>query len=334
MAVKPVIGITMGDFNGIGPEIIIKSLLDKRLIRLFTPLIIGSQSVFEDVTEKLKAKNLIRIKYIDSLDNFSADKINIYDICNLEKQDISKGFSSVKSVSSAFTSLKTSIELWKKGMISALVTAPINKSSLKECETFYQGQTEFIAAESESRAYLMLMVSKSMNVGLVTTHHAVSDIVPLISEELIIEKAEILYKSLIRDFKIKNPVIGICALNPHAGDNRLFGNEEETIIKPAIKKLTKNGILAEGPFAADSLFHRYREKRLSAFLAMYHDQGLIPFKLISFNRGVNYTAGIPLIRTSPDHGVGYDIAEKMIADETSMKEAIKLAVKFAKRRSN
>ncbi|RKY84935.1 4-hydroxythreonine-4-phosphate dehydrogenase PdxA [candidate division KSB1 bacterium] len=334
MKKKPVIGITMGDFNGIGPEVIAKSLLDNKIISQSIPVIIGNELVFKDIFNKLNIKKNINLLLPPIYKNILENSINIYSIIKLKNKDIKRGFSTEKGDIAAFQSLKEAITLCLKGEIDAIVTGPLSKSSLNRRGHFFQGQTEFIAKESGCEKYLMLMVSKQMKVGLVTTHHPLSDIPSLISEKLIVEKCEILYNSLRDDFNISNPLIGVCALNPHAGDNKLFGDEEEKIIKPAVKFLQKKGINIEGPFSSDSLFFKYRTSKFSAFLAMYHDQGLIPFKLISFNKGVNYSAGLPLVRTSPDHGVGYDIATKMIADETSMKEAIKLAIKIVKRRSH
>jgi len=332
MRLKPVIGITMGDFNGIGPEVICKALSDKKIAQSCTPLIVGNKFVFDEIIKKIKSASQITPRYINSLEGIKENCINILNIIPAVKDDIKRGKQTNKSITSAFLSLEESIKLWKQKKISAIVTAPLNKSSLKRNNEFSPGQTEFIANRAGSKKYLMLMVSKKIKIGVITTHYPVSEITSLISKNLIIEKGEILYNSLKNDFGIKNPVIGLCALNPHAGDNNLFGYEEEKIILPAVKKLTEKGIKIEGPFAADSLFNKYNMNKFNAFLAMYHDQGLIPFKLLSFNHGINFTAGIPVIRTSPDHGVGYDIADKFIANEQSMKEAIKLAVKLVKRR--
>lgn len=324
------VGFTIGDPTGIGIEVILKTLSNKEILDFFIPIIFGSIQLLNYYKNAIGQKKLF-LKEISKEEDALIGKINILNISN-EFSFIQFGKPSVQSAKFAWESLEYATNSIQEKKIQVLVTAPINKASFYQKKFNFFGHTEYLERKLNEKS-LMLMTSEFLNIGLVTNHLPINKIVSNITEKLIISKLKILNQTLIQDFRIQKPKIAVLGLNPHAGDNSLLGNEEKEIIKPAIEKLfLENKILAFGPFSSDSFFCHEKLKNFHAVLAMYHDQGLIPFKTIAFQEGVNFTAGLSYIRTSPSHGVGYDIAGKGIADETSLKYAIFKALEIYKKR--
>lgn len=327
---KPKIGITMGDVNGIGPELIIKAFLDQRFKESFVPIIYGSSRV---VNIYRKVMNINKFHYVVVQNPSQAQyrKLNIIEsVPDLERVDIGK--SSEIGGRAAHEALKRAIQDAQHGEIDALVTLPVDKKSMQEFVPEFKGHTELLAEAFNVPQNLMMMVSEDIKVATVTNHLAIQDVSRNLSVERIVTKARILNDSLENDFSIQKPMIAILGLNPHAGDRGLIGNEEAEVISHAVTELKKSGIKAFGPYPADGFFGSMSYQKFHATLAMYHDQGLIPFKLIAGYNGVNFTAGIPFIRTSPDHGVAYDIAGKGTADPASVRQSIYLALDILKER--
>lgn len=330
MSASPLIAITVGDYNGIGPEVTLKALRDEELRRSFRPLLIGPHRVFEEVNRALgNAVPLVRVK---SLSDLPADGIPI-----LEPPDCPEIFREPGKLSSdaghvAGRAIEVAARLALENKVSAVVTAPVTKQALALAGYDLPGQTEMLARLTNARHFAMMLVGGGLRVALVTTHCALSRVPSLLSHSVIVEKLLVVDRSLRKDFEIEHPKVGVCSLNPHAGEGGLFGREEIEIIRPAIEEAQSQGIDVEGPFAADTLFAKWEAVLYDAYVTMYHDQGLIPLKMRSFGRGVNFTAGLPILRTSPDHGTAFDIAGKYIADAGSMKEAIRLAVHLAQKR--
>jgi 4-hydroxythreonine-4-phosphate dehydrogenase len=330
MTRKPRIAITIGDFNGVGPEVILKSITDERINKLCSIFLIGSYSVLEFYNRRFKIEAMLT--RINSLEDWSDKTANVIDVCDVKKRDIRIGKALALAGRCAAQAIQQGVDLCLKGYTSALVTGPLSKESLNLAGYRYPGQTEMLASLTNSERVIMMLVSKKMKVGLVTTHVPISKVVKSITKEKIIEKIEILHASLKRDFRMKNPSIAVLALNPHAGDRGVAGSEDDAVVRPAIQLLKRRHFNVGGPFPADSFFGNKSSSIYDAVLAMYHDQGLIPMKMSSFGRGVNFSAGLRIIRTSPDHGTAYDIAGKGIASADSMKEAIKLAVRLSRNR--
>ena len=328
----PGIGISMGDYNGVGPEVTLKALASLPQTIRSHVVLIGSPLVYQSLLESLSIS--IDLQLVASIDQScpGGSSLCVYDPAAELPVNIQHGILTVESGRAAATALIAGINLAKTGQIDALVTAPINKKAFDLAGYHYPGQTEMLAKYTDTRQFAMMMISETFKLGLVTTHCAIADIAKQLSESLVSEKIGIVHKSLIDDFKIEKPTIAVTSLNPHCGDGGLFGHEEETIIAPAIETMRCEGINVHGPFAADSLFAAIKRSNYDAYIAMYHDQGMIPLKLMSFGRGVNFTAGLKIIRTSPDHGTAFDIAGKFIADAGSMKEAINLAYELVQKR--
>lgn len=324
------IGVTMGDINGVGPEVIIKTFLDNRMMQVCTPVVYGSSKVASFYRKQLNTGDFTFniIKDASQATNKNPNMINVWD----EETKVDVGESTELGGTKALQSLKATVADLKAGKIDAMVTAPINKNNIQSSEFKFPGHTEFLAEYFETKKYLMLLVNGNLRVGTVTGHIPLSEVSKAISKEKIIEKAEILNESLIKDFGIRKPKIAVLGLNPHAGDNGLLGKEEKETISPAVQQLKEKGILAFGPYAADGFFGSGAFENYDGVLAMYHDQGLAPFKALSFSSGVNFTAGLPIVRTSPDHGTAYDIAGKNLASENSFREAIYLASDIVKKR--
>lgn len=324
----PIIGITLGDINGIGSEVILKTLSDPRILKLCTPVIYASVKA---ITKFKKIYNLGKLNFnpAENLQKISLGKINVLDAIDPEIE-IQLGQSTEEGGKAAFQSLEkaTSDLLSKK--INALVTAPINKKNIQNEDFTFPGHTEYFAENAGVENVLMMLISDNLRVGVVTGHIPLKDVSKSITEKLLIDKIKIMHTSLIKDFGIRKPKIAVLGLNPHAGDNGLLGSEENEIIIPALEKLKNENILAFGPYPSDGFFGNYKFKAFDGVMAMYHDQGLIPFKTIAFETGVNFTAGLPFIRTSPDHGTAYEIAGKNKANETSFREALFLAIDVAK----
>ena len=317
------VGITLGDTNGVGCEVIIKTLADNRMCELCTPIIYGSAKAISFYKNKMANVGEFQYNLIASASEANAKKINLINLTT-EEVKIEPGVINKASGDVAVKALLRSSSDYKAGLIDVIVTAPINKESIQSDAFNFTGHTEFFASEFEGEP-LMLMCSELLKVGLVTMHIPVSQVSSQITSEKIVDKLKQLRKTLISDFSIVEPRIAVLALNPHSGDGGLFGEEESLVIKPAIERAAKEGILAFGPFAADGLFAARAYTKYDAVLAMYHDQGLAPFKALT-PEGVNVTSALSVIRTSPDHGVAYDIAGQNKADERSMREAIYMAI--------
>lgn len=314
------VGITIGDYNGIGPEVIIKTLEDERIFRFCSIVIYGQKSIISYYAKNLKVQNF-NIQELEDIEKLNPKIPNIINCWN-EQVRIQMGTAEAEAGARAMICLNRAISDLTSGKIDVLVTGPVNKSTINEHHPDFTGQTEYIAKAAGSDTSMMLLVDEGLRVGLVTNHVSLKDVTGKIDSNLIVQKLEILNQTLKQDFLISKPRIAVLGLNPHAGDNSLLGKEEKDIIAPAVNRAKEKGILALGPFPADGFFGAHQYRKFDAVLAMYHDQGLVPFKTLSFGTGVNFTAGIPVVRTSPDHGTGYDIAGKNLASPDSLRNAI------------
>ena len=330
MSMRLKIGITQGDTNGVGWEVILKIFSDNRLTELFTPVIYGSGAAAAYYQKRLNDIEPVKFVVVDSAERAQQGRVNLVE-CGAKELSVTPGKPSKAGGEAAAAALNKAIKELKDGAIDAMVTAPIDKEMIQS-ETFsFTGHTEFLAKELEGEP-LMIMTSELMRVGLATIHVPVAEVAQSLSKELIVERINQINASMRQDFGVVRPKVAVLALNPHAGDGGLLGKEEQDIIKPAIVEAYEGGVLAFGPFAADGFFASGQFKNYDAILAMYHDQGLAPFKTLTPN-GVNFTASLSEVRTSPDHGVAYDIAGKGIADEQSMRNAIYEAIDIVQRRS-
>jgi 4-hydroxythreonine-4-phosphate dehydrogenase len=330
MSEKLKIGISVGDVNGIGLEIIIKTLADARIFDYCTPIVYGHTKVASFHRRTVQVHDL-NFNVIDNPANAHHKKANIIN-CWEEDVKIDLGVSNQVGGKYAFISLQRATDDLIAGHIDALVTAPINKDNIQSEDFNFPGHTEYLQQRDNSPEVLMFLVSETLRVGVVTGHIPVSQIPQAISTEKILAKLKLMNTSLKQDFWVRKPKIAVLGLNPHAGDNGLIGSEEKDVIIPALEEARANDILAFGPYPADGFFANGSYMQFDAVLAMYHDQGLIPFKQISFESGVNYTAGLSFVRTSPDHGTAYDIAGKNKASETSFREALFEAIHIVKHR--
>jgi 4-hydroxythreonine-4-phosphate dehydrogenase len=317
---KPRIGISIGDLNGIGPEVIIKSLSDSRMVNLFTPVIYGSGRVLS-YYKKLMSNEEFNYSQVKTKGQWASRQINVVN-CWEDQIEINPGKASKETGRAALLSLKRACEELKEGLIDALVTAPIDKHTIHSEEFPFKGHTEFLTSYFAAAESLMLMVGDKLRVGLVTEHVPVSEIAQHITRERVESKLKLMEMSLRKDFGIAKPRMAVLGLNPHAGDEGLIGSEEGQVLKPLINDWKNKGKLVSGPFPADGFFASGQYARFDGILAMYHDQGLIPFKSIAFENGVNFTAGLPVVRTSPDHGTAYSIAGKNTVDDSSFREAL------------
>lgn len=324
------VGISIGDINGIGLEVILKTFADKRMLELCTPVIFGSTKLISNF-KKERFSN-IQVHGISNLGQIQHGKINVFNVWN-EEVKLSVGESNEVGGKYAFLSLQASVKALKEGQIQTLVTAPINKENIQSDAFSFAGHTEYLESELAGKS-LMILMSGKLRVGLITGHIPISEIPKTITPELIKSKVEVMYKTLVQDFGISRPKIAVLGLNPHCGDNGVIGKEDEEIIRPTLKSIQEQGKLVYGPFAADGFFGSKGYTQFDGILAMYHDQGLAPFKTLSFGKGVNFTAGLNQIRTSPDHGTGFDIAGKGIAEESSFKEALFSAIDIYRKRLN
>ena len=324
-----IVGISVGDLNGIGSEVILKTFEDTRMLELCTPVIFANVKIISFLKREL---NLIAaIHGIDKLDQLVVGKINVLNVWR-EGVDLEFGKNDATVGSYAIKSFVAATKALKEGFVDVLVTAPINKYNIQSEEFKFPGHTDYLDKELNGNA-LMLMVHDDLRVGLLTDHVPVNEVAQQLTEKLISEKLETIINTLKQDFEIEKPKVAVLGLNPHSGDNGVIGNEEEKIIKPTLKKLFEAGNMVFGPFPADGFFGSGQYEKYDAVLAMYHDQGLIPFKTLSFGNGVNYTAGLDKIRTSPDHGTAYEIAGKGMANNESFKEAVYLAIDIFHRRN-
>lgn len=329
---KPIIGITCGDLNGIGTELIIKTFSDNRILEHCTPIIFSSNKVINFYRKSMPEINF-SFQTIKEYNRVNHKQVNLFN-CWEEEVNINPGQLTLEGGKYAAISLQTAVAALKQNQIDGLVTAPIHKKNIQSADFSFTGHTPYLKNIFGAGDVAMMLCADNFKVALVTEHVPVSAITQNISKEKILSKLQIINKSLQKDFGINKPKIAVLGLNPHAGDEGLIGNEEETIIKPAIKEAKNNNMLVIGPYSADAFFARRSYTRFDAVLAMYHDQGLIPFKTLASGEGVNFTAGISGVRTSPDHGVAFDIAGKNIADNSSFLLAIYECIDIINRRND
>lgn len=328
----PNIGITIGDINGIGPEVLLKALSNNRINKICNPIIYGSGKHLS------KYKNLIEMRdwqflTINSPKQANSRQSSLINCLQGEYFELELGKIDKKAGKLAFDSLKRATEDLKKGDLDAIVTAPLSKDNTQSDSFNFPGHTEFFAHEFESKNYLMFMVSELIKMGVVTGHIPLDQVKKYLTKDLIVSKVQIMIDSLKKDFNIQKPKIAVLGLNPHAGENGLLGTEENDVISPAINELRSKNNLVFGPFPTDGFFASKLYTQYDGVMAMYHDQGLTPFKMLAFETGVNFTAGLPIVRTSPDHGTAFNIAGKNEADASSMLHAIYTAIDIAKTRN-
>ena len=327
---RPVIGISIGDMNGIGTELIIKTFSDHRILELCTPIIFASNKVINFYRKAIPDVNF-SYQNIKDFTRINHKQINLFN-CWEEEVNITPGQLNETGGKYAVRSLSNAVRALKENKIHGLITAPLHKKNTQSPDFNFTGHTPYLQHVFGVNDVVMLMTSENLKVGLVTEHLPLAEVAKHITREAILSKLNILNQTLIKDYGIDKPKIAVLGLNPHAGDEGLIGREEEEIIKPAIKD-AKHNMIVMGPFSADAFFARRQYLKFDAVLAMYHDQGLIPFKTLSIGEGVNYTAGLPAIRTSPDHGTAFDIAGKNIADHSSFLSAIYECLDIIQRRN-
>ena len=325
---KIVVGISIGDTNGIGIEVILKTFQDKRMLDFCTPVLFGSTKVISFHKKNLSLE--IPFHSINSIEQLHHNKINILNIWK-EQTPIKIGSPTDTSGTCAFQSLETATKHLKEDAIDVLLTAPINKENIQSDTFSFPGHTEYLENQLEGES-LMILISDTLRVGLITGHIPISQVSENINPKLIQTKVNILHRSLQQDFGINKPKIAILGLNPHCGDKGVIGKEDDQVIRPTIKEIQETGKIVYGPYAADGFFGSETYKQFDGILAMYHDQGLAPFKALSFGNGVNFTAGLSKIRTSPDHGTAFEIAGKNQANPTSFKEALFAALEIYTKR--
>lgn len=331
IANKTIIAITHGDMNGIAYEVILKTLAEPRVYDEFVPVIYGSSKA-AGFYRKLFDIPGINLNIINTVEEAHSKKVNIIN-CTDDEIKVEPGKSTAEAGKAAFAALEKATEDLKRGLVDAIVTAPINKKNIQSDKFQFPGHTEYFEKQfGEGKTALMLLVNDVMRVAVVTGHIPIGKVTESISTELILEKLRVLNRSLKQDFTIIRPRIAVLGLNPHAGDAGVIGNEEETIIIPALKAAEKEGLLCFGPYPADGFFGSGNFNKFDGILAMYHDQGLIPFKAISMDNGVNFTAGLSITRTSPAHGTAYDLAGKNIASEESFRQALLMAYDISQNR--
>ena len=324
------IGITHGDINGIGCEVILKSLSDARMLELFTPVIYSSPKVIAYYRKALALTNLNTYS-ARSAEEAQDDRINVVNCLNDEVR-VEMGKSTPQGGEAALASLQAAVAEMKSGLLDVLVTAPINKFNIQSEKFRFAGHTEYLQSEFGSSNVLMLMLCDSLRVGVLTGHVALAQAPALVTQNKLQSALRLLNRTMLEDFGINRPRIAVLSLNPHGGDNGLLGAEEQTIILPAIEKVKNDGILAFGPYPSDGFFGTDNYRKFDVILSMYHDQGMTAFKTLSSGKGVNYTAGLPIIRTSPAHGTAYDLAGKDLESPDSFRHAIYMACDIAANR--
>ena len=324
------IGFSIGDLNGIGGELILKIIKERNLLKSFTPIIYASAKVINFLNNHFKY--LINFNEINHVGQALPYKINVLNVWT-EDIEIKFGEPTKESGKYAVLSLQSSVKDLRLNLIDVLVTLPINKHNIQSKKFNFPGHTDYISNELKGES-LMFMVSKELKVGLLTDHVPINKVSSLINKSLIFKKINIIINSLRMDFGISSPKVAVLGVNPHTGDNGVIGNEDDIIIRPAIDNLKKSGNLIFGPYSADSFFGSKQYQNYDAIVASYHDQGLIPFKTLTFGKGVNFTAGLDRIRTSPDHGTAYEIAGKGIANPESFEEAILTGIMIYRNRES
>lgn len=323
------LGISIGDLNGVGGEIILKTFEDERMLDFCTPVIFASTKAVTFLKNHFNFD--VKFNGINDLNQVVKGKLNVFNVWK-DQPEIQFGKEDFKMGSLAIKSFEAAVRALKQNKIDALVTAPINKHNIQSEEFKFPGHTDYLDKELEGNS-LMLMVCDNLRVGLLTDHVPVKNISEKITETVIRSKIETVFETLKKDFKINRPKVAVLGINPHIGDNGVIGKEDDDLMKPVLNSIRESGKLVFGPYAADSFFGSNNYKQFDAVIASYHDQGLIPFKTLSFGQGVNFTAGLDKIRTSPDHGTAFDIAGKGIANESSFKEAVFLAIHIFKNRT-
>jgi len=322
------LGISIGDFNGIGCEVILKTFEDSRMLDFCTPVLFASTKTISNQKQALGVD--IAYHGIQHAGEALEGKINVVNVWK-DSPEIHFGQATKEAGTYAIKSLKAAVKALKDKEVDVLVTAPINKHTIQDEEFHFPGHTDFLARELEGES-LMFMVTNTLKIGLLTDHVAVKDVTGLISAALIRKKVDLMMESLRMDFGIRKPRIAILGINPHSGDNGVIGKEDEEVLKPVIRQMSDEGLLVFGPYSADSFFGSGTHEGFDAVLAAYHDQGLIPFKTLSFGKGVNFTAGLNRVRTSPDHGTAFEIAGQGKADPSSFKEAVFTAISIFRNR--
>ena len=324
------IGITHGDINGIGCEVILKTLNDVRILELFTPVVYSSPKVIAYYRKALGLSNL-NTYTVRSADEAHDDRINVVN-CLTDEVRVEMGKSTAQGGEGAMASLRTAVAELKNNMLNALVTAPINKHNIQSEQFRFRGHTEYLQSEFGGGSALMLMICDSLRVGIFTGHAPLAEVSALVTYDKLIATLRLINRTMLEDFNINRPRIAVLSLNPHAGDNGLLGAEEQTIIIPAIEKAKNENILAYGPYPSDSFFATDNYRKFDVTLAMYHDQGMTAFKTLCFENGVNFTAGLSIVRTSPAHGTAYDLVGKDAASPESFRQAIYAACDIAANR--
>ncbi|MEO2144147.1 MAG: 4-hydroxythreonine-4-phosphate dehydrogenase PdxA [Flavobacteriaceae bacterium] len=324
----PIVGISCGDPNGIGIEIILKALSDNRILDFFIPIIFSNEKLMSDQKKELNID--IQFSKINFNKKPLKGKINIINVWE-EPYETEFGKPTIKSGELSFKSLEAVTKALINNQVDVMVTAPINKNNIQSKDFNFPGHTDYLAKKLQGES-LMFMLNENLRVGLLTDHIPIKEIASNVSLKKVKEKVLIMEQSLKIDFGVQKPKIAVLSVNPHGGDGGVIGNEDDSILKPALIEISKEGTMLFGPFSADSFFGSGNYKKYDAILAIYHDQGLVPFKTLSFGEGINFTAGLNKIRTSPDHGTGYDIAGKDLADPNSFKNAIFSAIEIFNKR--
>jgi 4-hydroxythreonine-4-phosphate dehydrogenase len=327
----PIIGITMGDPAGVGPEIIVKALSDPEIYKICRPVVFGDAGA---LTMNLKASGGLAIKEIPHPSEAvgKSGRIDLIAVCELDEECLIPGTPRLEGGTAMVDCVVAAVEMAKKGEIAAVVTCPISKALMQQAGFSFEGHTQLIASMTDCQDYIMMLAGERLRVALVTIHCALKEVPSLLSAEKVYKTIAVTSKALACDFGIRAPRIAVAGLNPHAGESGLFGSEEDSTIRPAVERAVGDGYSCEGPYPPDTVFHRAASGEFDAVVAMYHDQGLIPLKLLHFNDAVNVTLGLPIIRTSVDHGTAYDIAGKGTADPSSLKSAIRMAIMMARNR--
>lgn len=320
----PKIGITQGDINGIGYEVILKVLADPRILDSFIPIVYGQSKVYSYYKKNFGMEEM-SYTVIRDASQAQPKRINIINHTD-EELKIEPGFSTPTAGKASFAALKLATNDLRSGLIDAMVTAPVNKSNIQSDQFKFKGQTDYIKSFFPDNEYITILVSEKLRIGFVTNHLPLKEVPSAINKDLIVKKLKLMNSALIKDFSIQAPKIAVLGLNPHASDHGLIGNEDDDIIRPAIEEAKNNSIMAFGPFPADGFFGSDTWLKYDGVLSMYHDQGLIPFRVLAVDGGVSFTAGLPVVRTSTIHGTGYDIANKNIADPEALRHAIFLAI--------
>jgi 4-hydroxythreonine-4-phosphate dehydrogenase len=329
---RPLLAITMGDPAGIGPEIIVKALAGRELYDISTPVVLGDHAVISSALQREASKQQIREVEKAAEAKGNPEHIELVVVSHLEKEAIVPGRPTPEGGEAMMHAVVRAVDMARRGEVHAVVTCPISKALMQQAGYAYEGHTQLIADLTGTEDYVMMLAGTQLRVVLVTIHCGLKEVPRLLSTEGVYRTIRITARALVEDFGKRSPVLGVAALNPHAGEKGLFGSEEQTVILPAIERARKEGLQVDGPLPADTLFWKAAEGRYDAVVAMYHDQGLIPLKLLHFSDAVNVTLGLPIVRTSVDHGTAYDIAGTSKADPSSLKAAARTALEIINNR--